>query len=111
MKTTMRRVLLKPERKYRCKILGKYWTLRFLDGRKMPGADGLCTDPNKPGREILIRENLADPRRLDTLLHEALHCSAWHIDEDFVTEFATDVARLLWRLGYRRQFHEKKKVG
>jgi len=38
---------------------------------------------------------------LDTIIHEALHFAFPFIAEEEVTEGATDIARLLWRLGWR----------
>ena len=43
-----------------------------------------------------------DEVSLDTCIHECLHASARLLDEDFVTDCATDIARLLWRLGWRK---------
>jgi len=37
----------------------------------------------------------------DTVLHEALHACT-ELDEEAVEETATDIARLLWRLGWRK---------
>ncbi len=38
---------------------------------------------------------------LDTVIHEALHACT-DLSEDAVTETATDIARFLWRLGWRK---------
>jgi hypothetical protein len=38
---------------------------------------------------------------LDTIIHEALHACT-ELDEDAVDESATSIARLLWRLGWRK---------
>jgi hypothetical protein len=40
--------------------------------------------------------------RLDTTLHEAIHCCRQELDEKAVTDLANDLSRLLWRMGYRR---------
>jgi hypothetical protein len=39
---------------------------------------------------------------MDTLIHEALHCIRPELDEAAVADTATDIARLLWKLGYRQ---------
>ena len=39
---------------------------------------------------------------LSTLLHECLHASNWNKLEKVVDRTATDIGKLLWRLGYRR---------
>jgi hypothetical protein len=41
--------------------------------------------------------------RLDTTLHEAIHCCRPELDEKAVTDLANDLSRLLWRMGYRRE--------
>ncbi len=48
-----------------------------------------------------------DPRQypseyLDTLIHEALHELLPHKPEAFILKAASSIAKLLWRLGYRR---------
>ena len=39
---------------------------------------------------------------MDTIIHECIHAEGWHIDEVFIERAATDIARVLLRLGYRR---------
>jgi len=39
---------------------------------------------------------------LDTIVHESLHACLWDLDEEAVAESAADVARLLWRVGWRK---------
>ena len=39
---------------------------------------------------------------LDTIIHEALHACT-ELNEDAVEESAESIARLLWRLGWRKQ--------
>jgi hypothetical protein len=64
--------------------------------------DGYCDPPHAPGKQILIRSTLGEQETLDTLIHEMLHAAGWHIDEEFVEQFAADAAAVLWKLGYRR---------
>ena len=40
---------------------------------------------------------------LSTVIHEGVHACLWDLDEEAVTESANDIARLLWRLGWRKQ--------
>ncbi len=85
------------------RILGRRWRIEFVD--RLPDNDrGLCTDPEAPKRTILIRSNMDEEEELDTIIHEAIHASAWVVfDEVFVTQLAEDIARLLYRLGWRKQ--------
>ena len=39
--------------------------------------------------------------RLEVLIHEMLHAAYWDLDESAIEGAAADVARVLWRLGYR----------
>ena len=72
--------------------------------------DGAC-DPPPGGRyEPTLRIPGGVPygnRRgaqnaLTTLVHEALHASGWSNRENTIDRASKDIARLLWRLGYRR---------
>lgn len=88
-------------------ILGKRWELKFLDGRKMPDALGACEPPDSPRKEIRVRKNLQGVEMLDTLIHEMLHSADWTKDEhDWIQPVAEDIARTLWKLGYRRKGHD-----
>ena len=84
----------------RISILGKRWNLRFAPNM---AARGDCDPPTAPGKEIRIASSLRDQERLEVLIHEMVHAAGWHIDETFVERFASDAARVLWRLGYRDQ--------
>lgn len=79
-------------------ILGKRWRLRFAPNLKNRGD---IDPPGVPDKEIRIGSDLRGELRLDTILHEFTHGGFPNIDEATVDQFATDVARGLWRLGYR----------
>lgn len=62
--------------------------------------DGCCDHPfGIPSIRVMADPNTQ--KSLITLIHECLHASNWHASEDLVDRTATDVGRLLWRLGYR----------
>lgn len=69
---------------------------------------GECLEPDDPGkpsrREIWIQEGLTPKQTLETILHEALHAEIGsdHRQEDMIHRAGKNIARLLWRLGYRR---------
>ena len=90
----------------RISVFGKPWSLLFVAyvsgtrakrGRYAGGDHGSCSRPDKAPREIKIRGDLAGRRLLDVLIHELTHAANWHIDEDHVNRFASDVARTLTR--------------
>lgn len=87
-------------------ILGKQWEMCWR--KRLPSVGrgkvchGECDSPDTPGKQIRIRAGLSDEEHLDVLIHEMLHAAAWHIREDLVDQFATDVAAVLVRLGWVR---------
>jgi len=62
---------------------------------------GECSDPNMPNPMIRYYVGLKNTRRLDVLIHEMLHGCFWDISEEAIQFPATDIARVLWRMGYR----------
>ena len=67
--------------------------------------DGICLTPDDPDdppppREISIRDTITGQRLLETLIHEALHAEG-EDSEEWVTPAAANLARFLWRYGYR----------
>lgn len=65
---------------------------------------GVTTPPDGTRElEIFIRTDKISKRMfLDTCIHEALHASKWSLSEKDVNRMATEIAKFLWRLGYRR---------
>lgn len=84
----------------RVRLGNRYWTLRFSGNLKDFGSmqDGGTAD----SRIIRIGTWQGEQDTLDTVIHEALHCSRPELDEQAVDSTARDISRLLWRLGYRR---------
>lgn len=83
-------------------ILGKRWTLTHepLDGR---AGHGFCEPPDKPRKRIVINSKLKGEQLLDAEIHELLHAADWYKDEEWVWDVGRDIARVLWKLGYRRE--------
>lgn len=91
-------------------MLGQRW--RYLvvghlgfqkDKKGTEWYNGGHTDPpGKPNRAIKILQRLQGKERLETIIHEAGgHAADFKWSEDYVEEWAHDLAELLWRLGYR----------
>lgn len=79
-------------------ILDQQWKIRFSHLRS--DKDGWCDNTKK---EIIIHNKLPEKREMEILLHEYLHSSDWHKDEDsWIVPVARDLTDIMWRLGYRR---------
>ena len=82
-------------------LRGRAYTLKF--GTVPDDGDGLCDPPDKVGKTITINSKLKGERRLDVIIHELLHATNWDLDEVPVNDTATDIARVLTRLGYKNE--------
>lgn len=85
----------------RVKILGKHWRLKYVPN--LGDATGTCEPPEREAKTIRIKHGLSEQEELETVIHETLHAAFWPLDEEFVRLFAEDAARILWKLGYRKQ--------
>ena len=79
---------------------GKRWRVVF---KAIKGQTGSCEPPDEPAKVLTLDPKVQGLEALDTAIHEACHACLWDLDEEAVTEIASDMARFLWRLGYRRQ--------
>ncbi len=81
---------------------GKRYRIRFASLRN---SDGSCDHPACPGKEMVFAWGLHRDglNELETFIHEPAHASLWDLSEDAVDAFSRDLARWLWRLGYRRE--------
>ncbi len=86
-------------------IRKKRWKLKFCSLPK--GLCGEADPPSETGKEVRISSSIHGQELLDTIIHECFHCGHWDIDESVVEEFATDLARILWGLGYRTSLDSK----
>lgn len=100
-------------RQMRFTLFGKRWNLRFVPASELPKVGGLrdrdgdCVIPMTPAdrvpyRDIRIYDKLRGQVMLETIIHESTHAAFPDLREEWVEHFAADVARLLWRLNYRR---------
>lgn len=69
---------------------------------------GDCDSPESPDKKIRIKSGLSEQEELDVIIHELLHISDWSKDESWVEETATEISKILYKLGWRKQ--EIKKV-
>jgi len=62
--------------------------------------DGNCDTDDKYW--LMVESDLSKCVGLETVIHEALHACRWAAHEKTVDRDAKDIARFLWRLGYRK---------
>ena len=82
----------------RVELRGKRWKLEVIEYLQ----DGSCgsIDPSDaPQKRILVALNQTPLDLLDTVIHECLHACVPDLDEDAVTQTATDIAKVLNRMG------------
>lgn len=82
---------------------GKRYRVRAQSAIRTPDL-GECDFDRK---HIAIPHDGDTVEELDTIIHEAIHASLPCIAEHEVTVTANDIARLLWRLGWRRDDCDK----
>jgi len=81
---------------------GKRYKISFQNNLK-DKALGLCDSPAGKNKTIKIKKNMSDFNELETIIHESLHACFWDIDEEAIHESSGDIARILWRLNFRRR--------
>lgn len=93
------------------KISGRSWQLRFVSGGEfeMEKQLGECDSPTAKNKSIRIANDIDGELLMDTVIHEMTHAAFPMIGEDFVEQFATDVARVVTSLGYARMDNAKEK--
>lgn len=88
------------------KFRGKRWRIaEAVSGDTLPmgSMKGYCEGPpSAPDREMMIPVSGESREDLETIIHESLHACMWDQSEDAVDETSIDIARLLWRLKWRK---------
>jgi len=87
----------------RVRILGRYWRIEWCDRCEIGDDLGACEKPEYSDRTIYFANKQPPRTLLETAIHEALHAAKWDLPHKWVETTAADIARLLWRLGYRRR--------
>lgn len=82
------------------KLNSQYWN--YVKQKLESGKRGEVDSPSTPNKTIYIDPKLVDEEELEVNIHEAMHALDWTKDEHYVTEHAKELARYLWRLGYRK---------
>lgn len=86
--------------------MGKRYEIKVIPRQEFnpKGAliNGLTEAPDVKGKAIYIADELKGETLLEVTIHEALHACDWYKDEEWVCQAGHDIARLLWRLGWRK---------
>ena len=87
---------------------GKKYKVRHVKAKTLQkdiGKDevcfGECDNPETPGKELRFDKELSGIDKLDTYIHEAIHAAFPDLTEEAVEIGSTDIAKFLWRIGYR----------
>jgi len=65
--------------------------------------DGITDQEDDDQSWLFILRSLNTKAGMETAVHEALHACNWKATEDDVALTSKDIARFLWRLGYRKE--------
>lgn len=89
----------------RFKLRGQTFRLDFVPEAQMGNNRGDCGPPRADGksRRIRIQEGLPSQEELEIIIHELGHGSVWDLDEECITTMARDMAKVLWKLGWRKE--------
>lgn len=83
------------------KFRGKVWRIRRIPPDHPKHAEDI-DPPDTRGK--ILRIPFGDSRAdLDAQIHGALHACFWDIEEAAINDAATDIAKYLRRLGWRKQ--------
>ena len=79
------------------KIRGQRWKLRFV-----PNLGDKAGECDYGARVLRIALGQPQEEELDTVVHEILHAAYPDIEEAAVGETGEAIAKVLWRLGWRK---------
>lgn len=95
----------------RVKILARIWNLVWVPkGESVTSRStsfsktdrGLTEAPTLKKKRMFIRKGLPEHEELEVILHECLHAADWSKDEEWVENASADIARVLWKMGWRK---------
>jgi hypothetical protein len=81
-------------------INGKRWR---LTRRPRKDSAGHCCPPDQRAKTMYIPTNGKTQDALRIIIHEIIHAGVFVLDEETVDTLASDVARVLWKLKWRKQ--------
>lgn len=87
--------------KFKIRLGSRIWFFRFVKSKEISSDAYGDSDSALAHPQIRVRQALRGQTMLDVIIHEGLHASRPELAEEAVTETASDIARLLWKVGYR----------
>lgn len=82
-------------------LMGRKYTLKYVP--YLGKYDGDCDHPDTINKSIRIKMGLNGQEELETLIHEFLHALDWSKDESWVEHSASDIAKILYKMGWRKK--------
>lgn len=81
-------------------LMGEKWEFRYLP--TLNTLHAYCDHDKK--QVVIAKDSTKDDPELfmDCVIHECLHGACPQLSEDFVNEFASDVAKVLIRMGFQQ---------
>lgn len=73
----------------------RVFDIKYIDTGELNGS---CCDESEL---IELNKRLRGLTKLDAEIHESLHACLPMLEEKIVNPIATDIAKFLWKLGYR----------
>lgn len=78
---------------------GKRWR---IERKGIKGRWGECENPEIKDKRLIIPKAKHGPKiLLEVAIHEALHACMWDLNEEPIFDSARDIAKFLWKLGFR----------
>lgn len=98
-----------PQEEISIKINQKDWKIKIVNSMDLSSTTcGECDDPKYKNPQIWIKRSLKPIDLMDTIIHEVLHAIRPELSEEAVMETGTTIAKVLWKLNYRKIPRDKK---
>lgn len=70
----------------------------------MSDEGGECAYPGNKSPEMIIPVEGESKYDLEVIIHEGIHACQWDVSEEAVREISHDIAGILWKLGWRKEY-------
>jgi len=98
-----------PEEEISIKIKNKLWKIKIVKSTDLSSTTcGECDDPKYAKPQIWIKRSLKPIDLMDTIIHEVIHAIRPELSEESVLETGTTIAKVLWKLNYRKMSRNVK---